>query len=169
MQKTVKMAQCALSAAMLALCAWVTVPAAVPFTLQSLGVYLTLLLLGGKYGTVTVATYLLLGAVGLPVFAGGGGGVGVLCGVTGGYLWGFLLAAVVFWLWHPQTQKGYVAALCTGQLLGYLFGTACFSLLTGDRLGVSLVTCVLPFVLPDVLKMVLALWLAPRIKKAAKL
>ena len=169
MQKTVKMAQCALSAAMLAVCAWVTVPAAVPFTLQSLGVYLTLLLLGGKYGTVTVATYLLLGAVGLPVFAGGGGGIGVLCGVTGGYLWGFLLAAVLFWLWHPQTSKGRAAALAVGHACGYVLGTVWFSWLSGDRLGVSLMACVLPFVLPDALKMALALWLVPRIKKAAKL
>lgn len=169
MQKTVKMAQCALSAAMLAVCAWVTVPAAVPFTLQSFGVYLTLLLLGGKYGTVTVAVYLLLGAVGLPVFAGGGGGIGVLCGVTGGYLVGFLLAAVLFWLWHPKTDVSRAAALAVGQLCGYLVGTVWFAWLSGDRLGVSLVACVLPFVLPDALKMTLALWLAPRIKKAAKL
>ncbi len=169
MQKTVKMAQCALSAALLAVCAWVTVPAAVPFTLQSFGVYLTLLLLGGKYGTVTVAVYLLLGGVGLPVFAGGAGGVGVLCGVTGGYLWGFLAAAVLFWLWHPKTQKGCAAALAVGQACGYLLGTVWFSVLSGDRFGVSLVACVLPFVLPDALKTALALWLAPRIKKAAKL
>lgn len=169
MQKTVKMAQCALSAAMLAVCAWVTVPAAVPFTLQTLGVYLALLLLGGKYGTATVAVYLLLGAVGLPVFAGGGGGVGVLCGVTGGYLWGFLAAAVLFWLWHPKTPKSRAVVLAAGQLIGYLIGSVWFSVLSGDRLGVSLVTCVLPFVLPDALKMALALWLAPRIQKAAKL
>ncbi|MBE6757297.1 MAG: biotin transporter BioY [Ruminococcaceae bacterium] len=169
MQKTVKMAQCALSAAMIAVCAWVTVPAAVPFTLQSLGVYLALLLFGGKYGTATVATYLLLGAVGLPVFAGGGGGIGVLCGVTGGYLWGFLLAAVVFWVWHPKSQRGCAAALAVGQMLCYLLGTVWFSLLTGDRFGVALVACVLPFLLPDMFKTALALWLAPRIKKAAKL
>lgn len=169
MQKTVKLAQCALSAALLAVCAWVTVPTAVPFTLQSLGVYLVLLLLGGKYGTATVAVYLLLGAVGLPVFAGGGGGVGVLCGVTGGYLWGFLLMALLFWLWHPKTAKGAAAALVVGQGLGYLLGTVWFSCITGDRFGVSLIACVVPFLLPDTLKIALSLWLAPRMKKAAKL
>ncbi len=169
MQKTVVLAQCALSAAMLALCAWVVVPTVVPFTLQSLGVYLALLLLGGKYGTITVATYLLLGAVGLPVFAGGGSGIGVLCGVTGGFLWGFLLIALVFWLWHPKTTKGRMAALAVGQVLCYLVGTVWFSALSGDRLGVSFITCVLPFVLPDALKTALSLWLAPRIRKAAKL
>ncbi len=169
MQKTMALAQCALSAAMLAVCAWITVPSAVPFTLQTLGVYLVLLLLGGRYGTVAVGVYLLLGAVGLPVFAGGGGGVGVLCGVTGGYLWGFLLAALLFWLWHPGTAKGCAAALAAGQWLGYLVGTLWFFCLSGDRFGVSFLTCVLPFVLPDAVKLAVALWLAPRIKKAAKL
>ena len=168
MQKTVTMVMCALSAALLAVCAWVAVPSAVPFTLQSLGVYLILLLLGGKCGTLTIATYLLLGAVGLPVFAGGGGGVSVLCGVTGGYLWGFLLAAVVFWLWNPKTPRESVAALSVGQIVCYLVGSVWFSCLAGDRFGVSVVTCVLPFLLPDALKMAVSLWLAPRVKKAVK-
>lgn len=165
MQKTVTIAQCALSAALLALCAWLVVPAAVPFTLQTLGVYLVLLLFGGRCGVITVAAYLLLGAVGLPVFAGGLGGFSVLCGVTGGYLWGFLLAAFLYLL----CARWRVLALVLGQLAGYALGTVWFCVLSGDRLGVALVTCVLPFLLPDAAKMALALWLAPRLKKAIKL
>lgn len=164
MQKTVKTVQCALSAALLAVCAWITVPAAVPFTLQTLGMYLVLLLFGGRQGTVTVAVYLLLGAVGLPVFHGGTGGLAVLCGPTGGFLWGFLLAAVVFWLWGRRR----VAALVAGQLGGYLLGSVWFALLSGDHFGVALVTGVLPFLAADAAKMALALWLAPHLKKAIK-
>ena len=74
----------ALFAALMALCAWVTVPYAVPFTMQTFGVFLALLLLGGKRGTICMAVYLLLGAVGLPVFSGFRGGVGALVGSTGG-------------------------------------------------------------------------------------
>ena len=164
MQKTIAVVQCALSAALLAVCAWITVPAAVPFTLQTLGVYLVLLLFGGRRGCVTVAVYLLLGAVGLPVFHGGTGGLSVLCGVTGGYLWGFLLAAVVYLL----LARWRVLALAVGQLLGYALGTAWFCVLSGDRFGVAFFACVLPFVLPDAAKLALALWLAPRLKKAIK-
>ncbi len=169
MQKTLLVVQCALSATLLTVCAWLIVPAAVPFTLQTFGVYLVLLLFGGRHGVVAVATYLLLGAVGLPVFAGGMGGLSMLCGVTGGYLWGFLLMALLYWLCDKRSAAFRAAALAVGQLLCYAFGTIWFCVLAGDRLGVALVTCVLPFLLPDAVKLVLALWLAPRLKKAAKL
>ena len=87
----------ALFAALMALCAWVTVPYAVPFTMQTFGVFLALLLLGGKRGTICMAVYLLLGAVGLPVFSGFRGGVGALVGSTGGYLVGFIVSALLMW------------------------------------------------------------------------
>ena len=169
MQKTLSVVQCALAATLLTICAWLVIPSAVPFTLQTFGVYLVLLLFGGRRGVVTVATYLLLGAVGLPVFAGGMGGLSVLCGVTGGYLWGFLLMALLYWLFEKRSSAVRAGALVVGQLLCYAFGTVWFSLLAGDRFGVALVTCVLPFLLPDAVKLTLALWLAPRLKKAAKI
>ncbi len=168
-KKTLSAVQCALAATLLTVCAWLRIPAAVPFTLQTFGVHLVLLLLGGRCGAVTVATYLLLGAVGLPVFASGLGGLSVLCGVTGGYLWGFLLIALFYWLCEKCSVAFRAAALAVGQLLCYAFGTVWFCVLAGDRFGVALVTCVLPFLLPDAVKLALALWLAPRLKKAAKL
>ncbi len=167
MQRTLSVVQCALAATLLTVCAWLVVPAAVPFTLQTFGVYLVLLLFGGRCGAVTVAVYLLLGAVGLPVFAGGTGGFSVLCGVTGGYLWGFLLMTLLYWLCDKRSVAFRAAALAAGQLLCYAFGTVWFCVLAGDRLGVALLTCVLPFLLPDAVKLALALWLAPRLKKAA--
>ena len=89
----------ALFAALLAVCAWISIPAGdVAFTLQTFGVFLTLLLLGGKRGTVSISVYLLLGAVGLPVFSGFRGGIGTLLGVTGGYMVGFLFTCLVYWL-----------------------------------------------------------------------
>ena len=86
-----------LAVALLAVCAWMAVPMpiGVPFTLQTLGLFVTVGLLGGRGGTIAVAVYLLMGGLGLPVFAGFGGGLGVLLGVTGGYLWGMLPAAAV--------------------------------------------------------------------------
>ena len=74
----------AICAAIICVCAWITVPATVPFTLQVLGVFLSIRLLGGKKGTAAVAVYILLGMVGLPVFSGFQAGAGVLLGPTGG-------------------------------------------------------------------------------------
>ena len=88
------MALCSLFAAILAVSAWLTIPGEVPFTLQTFGVFAALGLLGGKRGTIALALYLILGAVGLPVFAGFRGGFGVLLGTTGGYIFGFLLSGL---------------------------------------------------------------------------
>ncbi len=80
----------AMFAAIMAVCSWISIPAPVPFTLQTMAVFLAVGLLGGKRGTIAVAIYILLGAVGLPVFAGFSGGLGTLLGLTGGYIFGFL-------------------------------------------------------------------------------
>ena len=95
--KTKDLALCALFAALIAVCAWISIPATVPFTLQTFAIFAALGLLGGKRGTVAVAVYLLLGAIGVPVFAGFQGGIGALLGTTGGYLLGFLLTALIVW------------------------------------------------------------------------
>ena len=71
-----------LFAALIAVCAWITVPGTIPFTLQTMGVFLAVGLLGGKRGTAAVLVYILLGAVGMPVFSGFSGGIGRLCKVN---------------------------------------------------------------------------------------
>ena len=87
--KTRELAYTGILAALIAVCSWISIPTAVPFTLQTFAVFLTLGLLGGRLGTLAVTVYLLLGAVGLPVFAGFHGGLGAFLGATGGYLVGF--------------------------------------------------------------------------------
>ena len=86
----------ALCAVLIAVCAWISIPAPVPFTLQTFGIFAALTLLGGRRGCYAVAVYLLLGLVGLPVFAGFQGGAGTLLGVTGGYILGFGAAALIY-------------------------------------------------------------------------
>ena len=89
--KVRNMALCALFAALMALCAWISIPAGdVAITMQTFALFLTLGVLGGKRGTIAVSIYLLLGIVGLPVFSGFQGGLGTLLGATGGYIAGFL-------------------------------------------------------------------------------
>ena len=96
--KALDLAYIALMAALIALCAWISVPLGpVPFTMQTFGIFAALGLLGGRRGTLAFLIYLLLGIVGLPVFSGSSAGAGVLFGATGGYLLGYLAAALLFW------------------------------------------------------------------------
>lgn len=139
----------------------------------ALGVFLTLLLLGGKGGTAAIGLYLAMGAVGLPVFSGFRGGIGVLLGATGGYLAGFFATGLVFWLVTGLTP-GKAWGKTLGCLLGlpvcYAAGTAwfCLGYLEGSALslGAVIAKCVLPYLLPDGLKLWLALVLSRRIEKA---
>ena len=167
------MTRIALMSALLCICAWVTIPGAVPFTLQTLGVFLALGLLGPRDGALAILVYLLLGAVGLPVFSGFKGGVGVLLGATGGYLVGFLVSAVPYGLVTRLpgnrllvTGVGFLAVL----LVSYVFGTAWFLLVYTRTagpvtLGAVLGWCVWPFLLPDAAKLALALLLTDRLRK----
>lgn len=152
-----------LFAALLAVCAWICIPVGdIAVTLQTFGVALALLLLGGKWGTVSIGIYLLLGMVGLPVFSGFRGGIGALAGVTGGFLWGFLASGLIFW---GLERLGKFPAL-TAALLGcYICGCGWFYLYSGGGLWIILLRCVIPFLIPDALKLWLACSLSRRLKK----
>lgn len=155
------MVRCALFAALIAICAWISVPVFdIAFTLQTFAVFLTLGLLGGKSGSVAIAIYLLLGAAGMPVFSGFRGGIGALAGVTGGYLWGFLAAALVY---RALEQFGKLPAMIAGQLVCYLCGSVWFLLYTGGGLFLILLRCVVPYLLPDAAKIALAYVLTRRL------
>ena len=166
----------AVFAAVIAICAWITVPAGdVPFTLQTFGVFAAVGVLGGKRGTLSVLLYMLLGAVGLPVFSGFGGGLGILLGATGGYIAGFLLSALVMWAAELVWGRS-AAALGAGMVLGliacYAMGTAWYMVAYAATSGpvgalVVLGRCVLPFVVPDLCKIALALFLTRRVRRFA--
>lgn len=156
----------------IAACAWISIPCVVPFTLQSFGVFLALCCLGGKRGSVCVFLYLLLGAVGMPVFSGGGGGIGILLGANGGYLFGFLLAALFMWLCEALFGKGTLILLTSmiiGLIVCYTTSIIWFMLYTQSTHAVGLWTallrCVFPFVIPDLMKIALAFSVSKRISK----
>ena len=161
----------ALFAALIAVCAWVTIPGSVPFTLQTMGVFLAVGLLGGKRGTAAVLVYILLGAVGMPVFSGFSGGVGRLLGTTGGYIIGFLVAALAMWALEAifgRAKWVLPVSMLLGLLLCYAFGTVWFLVLyTQTKGAISVVSvlsmCVIPFILPDLMKIALALLLTNRL------
>ena len=166
----------ALFVALMAICAWITIPAAVPFTMQTFGVFLALLLLGGKRGAICMAVYLLLGAVGVPVFSGFRGGVSALVGSTGGYLVGFIVSALLMWALTGFARRNrwtLAVALAVSLLACYAFGTVWFvvvSVRAGKAMtfGTALSFCVLPYILPDAAKIWLAYFLSKRLRRFVK-
>ena len=170
--RTVDMSYIALFAVLMAVCAWITIPMTVPFTLQIFAVFAALVTLGGRRGTYAVIVYLLLGAVGLPVGAGFQGGLGWLLGTTGGYIVGFLCIALIYWLMTAKLGEALpvvVAACVLGLVVCYAFGTAWFLVVYARNSGpIGLMTalgwCVFPYIIPDLVKLALAVFLSRRVK-----
>lgn len=168
---TKDMARIALFAVVIAICSWLSIPATIPFTLQTFGIFLTVAVLGGKRGSLAVLLYLLMGLVGLPVFAGFSGGLGVLLGTTGGYVVGFLLSALVMWgMERFLGKRRWVLALSMllGLVVCYAFGTIWFMQVYASKTGpiglwTALGWCVFPYIIPDLLKIALALILSKRL------
>lgn len=169
--KTYDLVYIALFAVLIAICAWISVPTTVPFTLQTFGIFLTVGLLGGKRGSMAVLVYILLGAAGIPVFSGFTGGIGRLLGSTGGYIVGFLASALVMWaLEKVMGRKPWALAvqMVLGLIACYAIGTVWFMVVYSGTSGtVGLMTvlgwCVIPFVIPDLIKIALALVLTKRL------
>ena len=160
----------ALFAVIIAICSWVTIPFyVVPFTLQTLGVFLTLRFLGSKRGTVAIAVYLVLGALGVPVFAGFTGGIGRLLGPTGGYLVGFLVSGLVMMLldrWKTGKYVWTLLKMAIAMAACYLVGTVWFAFqYTSMSIGAVLMACVVPFLIPDAVKILVAERVGTLLKK----
>ena len=163
------MALCGMCSALLCLCGWLSFPLGdTAITLQTFGIFLCLSALGGKRGTVSIFVYLLLGAAGLPVFSGFRGGMGVLLGATGGYLVGFLVCGLVYWLLSVLFPRHSLAAMVAGLFICYLFGSLWYYIVytagSAATLGFILAKCVLPFLLPDIAKLLLAHSLSKKLR-----
>ena len=161
--------------ALLAVCSWIAIPMpwGVAYTLQTLGVFLAVGVLGGKRGTLAVVVYLLLGAMGVPVFSGFQGGTAALLGTTGGYIAGVLFAALVMWMLEKLLGRS-LPALALSMVLGlavcYAFGTvwymAVYTRSNGAvALGTVLGWCVVHYIIPDLVKIGLAVGLSNRLQK----
>ncbi len=167
----------ALSVAIMAVCSWISVPLVVPVTLQTMAVFLVSGILGIRRALLTITLYVLLGAIGIPVFAGFSSGVGVLFGPTGGYIFGFFFIALCVG-WATERYGNSTAALTismmTGLILCYAFGTIWFQYVYTQNNGpVGLWTvlgwCVFPFIIPDLVKMIIAITIAQRIRPQLKI
>lgn len=123
---------------------------------------------GEKFGTLSMVLYILLGAIGLPVFAMGKGGFSVLAGPTGGYIIGYVFMAFItgwFAEKYPQRKGMLLVGMVTGNLICYIFGTVWFMLVTQTAFWEALMLCVVPFLPGDAVKIVAAMLLSVKINK----
>ena len=161
---------CGFFAALISVTAWIAVPLAVPFTLQTFGVFCALLMLGGKLGTIAIMVYVLLGAIGLPVFAGFQGGTGVIFSPLGGFILGFVVMGLLYYLITKvcgSKTHTQLIALMVGTLSCHTTCTLWFTLFSDNIDFKSAVTsCVLPFIIPDAIKLWLAFIVSRRIEQA---
>jgi biotin transport system substrate-specific component len=153
-----------LFAALTAVGAYLAIPIGpVPIVLQNMFVFLAGLLLGARGGAASVALYLLAGACGLPVFAGGTGGIGRFAGPTGGFLVGYLPAVVLIgWVARQRTGgiRRDVAAMLLGALALYACGVPWLAAVTGLPLGKAVTVGLVPFLPGDAVKIAAAALIA---------
>lgn len=164
---------CAAFTALITVCAWISVPTTPPFTMQSFAVLLTGALLPIRHALAAYSAYLLLGAVGLPVFSTFTGGIGIFLGPTGGYLLGFFAVLVVTRFVVSRfghTTRSLIAAFLAGSVLLYVLAAVYYSAVYLGRFDLASVTaafgvCVLPFVVFDLIKLAAAVAVARRLER----
>lgn len=155
-EKIKKIVRAGLGCALITVCAYISVPTPVPFTLQTLGIFTVCLMFDFTTSLLSVTSYVVLGALGLPVFSGFRGGLGV----TGGYIIGFMLVPVIL----KFCKKNYLG-MFVSLVAVYAVGTVWYSVVTDTGILPALMTCVLPFVIPDVIKIYISKKLSERMRK----
>ena len=139
----------------------------VPLSLTNFAVYITVYMLGMKCSTASVLVYLILGTAGLPVFSGFGGGLGKLAGPTGGYLIGFLFIALIQGFLmdrFPGKKSAAVAGMIPGLTVCYAFGTLWLAGQMNLSFGAALAAGVIPYLPGDMLKIILAAVIGPKLR-----
>ena len=180
--KTYNIVLIAVSAALIAICSWISITIGpVPFTLQTMAIFAVLMTIGGARGSVAVIIYLLLGLVGVPVFAGFKGGPASFLGPTGGFLVGFAVASLV-WLLLERLLRDKMSSSAVKRILYgvinavicevvmYTIGVIWFMVVYGQQtgpvgLGATLTMCVVPFIIPDIVKIAVAVVIGERAGK----
>lgn len=180
--KTYNIVLIAVSAALITICSWISITIGpVPFTLQTMAIFAVLMTIGGARGSVAVVIYLLLGLVGVPVFAGFKGGPASFLGPTGGFLVGFAVASLVWILLEKLLRDKMSSSAVKRILYGvinavicevvmYTIGVIWFMVVYGQQtgpvgLGATLTMCVVPFIIPDIVKIAVAIVIGERAGK----
>lgn len=170
------MARVGLSVAFISVCSVIAIPiGSIPVTLSLFALMLTALLLSPFETLFAVLVYIALGAIGAPVFSGGGSGLGVLTGPTGGFLMAYPVMTSIISVFRmiyekrrPQSGVKYTLLLfaaCAATLpVCYFLGTLHFVNYAAVSVKYALSVCVIPFILPDLIKAALAVWISDRVR-----
>lgn len=169
--KTFDITSIALMTAVTAVMAQIAIPmpAGVPMTLQTFAVTLAGVVLGSKNGGLSMVLYILMGAIGLPVFSGFRGGLAMLVGPTGGFLLSFPVMAFIIGLGIKYIKDKpliFWSYLALGTIINYIIGTIVFSLSTGSGLVPSFMACVFPFIPTAVIKLIVGGLMGIRLRDA---
>ncbi len=171
--KAVDIALIGMFTAIITICSWISIPFTVPITMQTFGIFLTIGLLGIKKSLLSLTIYVFLGIIGLPVFANFNSGITTLAGPTGGYMLGFFLIIIITGALLKKEYKSNASiffSMFISQLSCYIFGTLWFSLVylpepKTASLTTILVSCVFPFIIPDIVKILVAITVMKRLKR----
>ena len=161
----------AIFAALISVSSMIYIPAAVPITMQTLVIFAGFFIVGGKLTSTSVLIYIMIGALGVPVFSGFGGGISRLFDATGGYIFGMLIGALVYWLLEsilPKSDIFRVTCAAVSLLVIYTVGTAWYAFVYANGVsgvGAVLLTTVVPFIIPDIIKLAVAFLIAKRIPR----
>ena len=164
----------AVAASLMTVCSWISLPSVVPITMQMFAIFVTLGILGGKIGSTAVFLYVAIGVLGVPVFSHFKGGLPIIISdVAGGYIVGFLFVALIYWGAEAIFGNKFCVKLCSmlaGLVVCYAVGVLWYvriNLNASVALGFADVmsVCVIPFVLPDIIKLAMALFLTHKLKR----
>lgn len=173
--QVIDMVLCSIFAAVMCIFSMITIPiGVVSVTLAVFGVMLTTLTLGTKRAVVSIALFILIGAIGLPVFSGFKGGISVLFGPTGGYITSYIFMALTVGLLTKKLPTNKTAAFfiktlacLAGLTVCYILGTAQFMLLQSVSISQAVWLCVIPFIPFDIVKIICAVTISDAIKRTA--
>lgn len=158
----------AIGTAIITICSWISIPGTVPFTLQNFAIILISLVFGRKRALLSLLIYFLLGFTGMPVFAGFKSGVSMLVGPTGGFAIGLFILPLTTELFQKKNTILTFISITAGTLLLYILGALWYFLIytNGEAEIIPLLSvCVFPFIIPDAVKCILAIFAAQKIKK----
>lgn len=173
-KRTYNTVMIALLTAITVVCSWITIPfSAVPFTMQTFAVFIATLILGPLKGTLCVVLYILLGIAGLPVFSSFQGGLAAISGATGGFILGFVFIPLVGGYFCGKFKGKTVfsvTGLVLGQILCYSTGVLWYCYFCGNSasVGAVITVCVLPYVIPDFIKCILAIVVSKKVTAVIK-
>lgn len=165
--KIKKISNTALFTAIIATTAWISIPTpfGINLSFSIFGVCLAGFYLGFKQGFLATLTYIFLGAIGIPVFSQFSGGFSVLCGISGGFIWGFLITSVLCGITKSKKNKPIKILLCFLAVIScHLAGVIQYSIVSGNNLWVSFLTASFPFLIKDIIVVFLADFIAKKVK-----